>query len=138
MSRTGPTIIIADLDGGNTVTLTGASAPYPVPRIKYPYEVETSINRSGTDGAGLRVLVINGNDPSWGDLELPVAYLTSDMVSKMDTRYAARSAFKVTLNGGSTWYRCAFQKDGWDPQNWTQDYTKQGGTIKLHVIGVIS
>lgn len=137
MSRFGPSIIIADLAGTNTVTLTGTSAPYPVPRIQYPYEVETSIMRSGTAGAGLRVVAINGNDPSWGTLEMSVAYLTADMVSKMATRYAARTAFKVTLDGGTTWYRCCFQPDGFVPENWTQDYNKQGGTIKLFIIGVI-
>ena len=140
MSRFGPTIIIADLDGGNTVTLTGASAPYPVPRLQSGYQVETSIMRTGADGAGLRVAQISGTDISHKDLELPVAYLTADMVSKLQTKYDAQPAvaIKVTLDGGSTWYYAVFQANGFDANNWTQQYTKQGGTIRLHVLGVAS
>ena len=139
MSRFGPTIIIADLDGSNTVTLTGTSAPYPVPRLQAQYGVELGIMRPGAAGAGIRTAQIAGRDTSHFDLELQVAYLTSDMVSKLESKYYATPAvaIKVTLNGGTTWYRAVFAQQGLVLENWTQNYTKQGGTIRLHILGAM-
>lgn len=139
MSRTGPTIIIADLAGTNTVTLTTVNAPYPIPRLQSKYQVETSIMRAGADGAGLRVAQLSGTHVSHKDLEFQVAYLTADMVTKLEAKYNASPAVavKVTLDNGTTWYRCVFQEGGLELANWTQDYTKQSGTIRFHVIGVI-
>lgn len=136
---TGPSIIIADLNGSNTVTLTGVSAPYPIPRLQSAYGVETSIMRDGASGAGLRVAQISGKDISHSDLEFQVAYLTSAMITSLQTKYdtSPAVAVKVTLNGGTTWYRCVFQSNGFVAENWTQNYTKQGGVIRFHVIGVI-
>lgn len=138
MSRTGPTITISDLAGTNTVTLTSANAPYPIPRLQSDYQVETSLMRSGDTGAGLRVAQISGTHVSHKDLEIQVAYLTADMVTKLEAKYNASPAVAVKVSlDGTTFYRCIFQQNGLELNNWTQDYTKQGGTIRFHVIGVI-
>jgi hypothetical protein len=95
--------------------------------------------RAGAEGAGLRVLELAGKDLSHEDLEFTVAYLTQAQHAAMKAKYDAQPAqiLQVTLDGGSTWWSATFQKKGYDPGNWTQDWRKQNAKIALHISGAL-
>lgn len=104
------TIYIYDANGANAVQLD--FDPYPFPTIYYQrntYSVKGLPYLNGsTLTSGIRKHFDGGIDVSDGTIEFSVPYLSASKITTLETRYFLLASVQVSLNSGSTKYRCIF------------------------------
>lgn len=136
----GPEIIIADQDGTNQVTLQDVSGPYPVPQPQAEYQVELLKMRQGEDGPGYRVAQLGGASEDEQDIEFAVKFLSPSQFQALWAKYYRQPAEPIvySMDGGITWCLATFQRNGFTPANWEQDWETQSAVIRLHKLGIIT
>lgn len=135
-SRVGPTsFYLADADLSNKVYFTGQNAPALIPKPRKSYGVELDVMREGSDGPGYRVAQLTGTQVGWEDYEFTVLLLTSAQVTELERKYNLQPPEEMVLTlDGVTGYTVVWQRDGLQGQYWDSNWTREGATIKLHVL----
>lgn len=138
-NRQGPEILFSDINGDNQITTIRSNAPYPIPRPQSDYGVELATMQPGEDGPGFRTFQLTGNDVSYQDVEFQFKLLTPDQFDWFDSRFNASTPapFRFSMDGGSSWKSAVYQQKGWEPRNWTSNWEKSGGAVRLHVTGAM-
>lgn len=127
-------------DLANLVTLEGAEAPSPHPIPVRRGRVHEHDMRRGAAGAGLRVINDQGTHASYEEWVFSSSYVAPANLTALQSKYNAdpRQPVALSVDGGTTWYKCRWAADGLIPRNWTADYTRQAVDFHLHSLGTFT
>lgn len=124
-------IIFKTLADSTILELDDATAPWPRPSVQYTQGVKVFQQR-GPSAYDIAQLSGKSNG---GECPISVKYITDAQKTNIGTLAALTTAFKISFNGGTDYFRAVLLKAEEKP--WQEDWDRQGYEILIHVLGAI-
>lgn len=131
-------VIIRDLGGGNPVTLTDVTAPWPAPVAQMKYGINLQLMRPST-GRQFRIAQLSGASEENSDFVFSSKYITSGQHALLLPKYIANppTALELSIDSGLIYYRVVWQSDGYTKRPWSEEYFRAGVELKFHSLGFV-